>query len=897
MAKLRDVTSIDNGAGFLDADLHIHSFGASADVKDPTLTPAAIVDSAIRQGLSVIAITDHNSDANIVAVLEYANQFADHLLVVPGVEVTTAHGHLLVYFAPERVEHLAKFMLRLELVGERGKENTHTAKSMADAISEAYKLGGIAVAAHIDRDRTGFEMFASGHQNWKRDILTNPGLYGLECDESENLRWYSEVDDTTGAGGERRKIFEARKLVDALRPRIHLAHLQGSDAHSLAEFETNDPTKPWTRFKLNELSFEALRVALVDPTARVRAWGAVPRSFPRVRGMVFTGGFLHGEVIHFNNNMNCFIGGRGTGKSTAIRALAFALGQFQDFRDYDNCPDSVSVFCEDENGVLYRYLRTRTGHVDVKAKEDDGPGITDVPEDSFRIEYFGQGELAEVARDPLNTPERFQEFLDRHIRLRDLADAEAGLVHRLRENAARLAPLEAQFASLPTKRKALLEVRQKLKLAEEGNLRGIVTFQTKLTAEKSLRETILQLAERYKRGVTLASFESDYDQLATNVGECTDDVDSLAMLDKARNTIEETNKHLRRGQAEINQELTRSAQGLSKLAASLKQVHARLDADVAEQIADLKARGLAAGNLAELNELLKQQSQLTSSINTIEQRKKNLSEARKEREDFLRQLEALRAQRTGRRKEQLREINRHLGATIRDYRIIVKYDDAGIIEEFAELLKVRMHGTYLADAAIEEVCRATTPSRLAQLVYERKYDNLSDELGVSEEWARRIVDRLSPWEALFELQAIDKPPKPIIVVKTKAVPARDIPVFNLSDGQRHTILLTIAMLAESNVPLVIDQPEDDLDNAFIFSSVVSTLRRVKERRQIILVTHNANIAVLGDSELLLPMNRESDCGRVEERGSIDRVATKGRVQEILEGGPAAFLRRKEIYGH
>jgi predicted ATPase len=61
---------------------------------------------------------------------------------------------------------------------------------------------------------------------------------------------------------------------------------------------------------------------------------------------------------------------------------------------------------------------------------------------------------------------------------------------------------------------------------------------------------------------------------------------------------------------------------------------------------------------------------------------------------------------------------------------------------------------------------------------------------------------------------------------------------------KHTILLTIALLAESHEPLIIDQPEDDLDNAFIFSSVVRTLRYIKERRQVFIVTHNANIAVL-----------------------------------------------------
>jgi wobble nucleotide-excising tRNase len=104
------------------------------------------------------------------------------------------------------------------------------------------------------------------------------------------------------------------------------------------------------------------------------------------------------------------------------------------------------------------------------------------------------------------------------------------------------------------------------------------------------------------------------------------------------------------------------------------------------------------------------------------------------------------------------------------------------------------------------------------------------------------------------------------------------------------------MLAQSNIPLIIDQPEDDLDNAFIFSTVVKVLREIKESRQVIVVTHNANIAVLGDAELLFPMKREGDGGAAFDRGSIDRVETKAAVLKILEGGERAFQRRKEIYG-
>lgn len=107
--------------------------------------------------------------------------------------------------------------------------------------------------------------------------------------------------------------------------------------------------------------FHALRVALVDSTARVTACGSIPRSIPRIRGDAVTGEFLHEERIHFSDNLNCFIDGRGTGKSTAIRAIAYAFGLNDEFGEYDNCPDSVTVLCEDANGVLYCYGRIRGG--------------------------------------------------------------------------------------------------------------------------------------------------------------------------------------------------------------------------------------------------------------------------------------------------------------------------------------------------------------------------------------------------------------------------------------------------------------------------------------------------------------------------------------------------------
>ena len=92
------------------------------------------------------------------------------------------------------------------------------------------------------------------------------------------------------------------------------------------------------------------------------------------------------------------------------------------------------------------------------------------------------------------------------------------------------------------------------------------------------------------------------------------------------------------------------------------------------------------------------------------------------------------------------------------------------------------------------------------------------------------------------------------------------------------------------------QPEDHLDSAFIYSAVVQTIREVKERRQIIVATHNANIAVLGDAELLVPLRSWQGRGKVVDRGSVDNPDSRDRACRILEGGRAAYQRRGQMYG-
>ena len=119
----------------------------------------------------------------------------------------------------------------------------------------------------------------------------------------------------------------------------------------------------------------------------------------------------------------------------------------------------------------------------------------------------------------------------------------------------------------------------------------------------------------------------------------------------------------------------------------------------------------------------------------------------------------------------------------------------------------------------------------------------------------------------------------------------------LSKGQRATALLLL-LLGASTAPLVIDQPEDDLDNRFVYDGVVAHLRKLKGVRQIIASTHNANVPVLGDAELIVTLEGDGQHGRpvADGVGSLDDAPIRSLAENILEGGSAAFNARQHLYG-
>jgi hypothetical protein len=176
-------------------------------------------------------------------------------------------------------------------------------------------------------------------------------------------------------------------------------------------------------------------------------------------------------------------------------------------------------------------------------------------------------------------------------------------------------------------------------------------------------------------------------------------------------------------------------------------------------------------------------------------------------------------------------------------------------------------------------------------------DSLAQKYGITPASAQTLQKSISQ-EELYSLEIFEIPTTAIIELNLGSKEAPNFKnIEHLSIGQKCTALLTLILL-ENPYPLVVDQPEDDLDNTFIVNDIVDRLRREKEHRQFIIATHNANIPVLGDAELIIPLEATAIQSKVEEGlyGSIDDEPVKEIVKKTLEGGREAFEIRKEKYG-
>ena len=189
------------------------------------------------------------------------------------------------------------------------------------------------------------------------------------------------------------------------------------------------------------------------------------------------------------------------------------------------------------------------------------------------------------------------------------------------------------------------------------------------------------------------------------------------------------------------------------------------------------------------------------------------------------------------------------------------------------------------------IVESLSPEELSRIVRKGDAARLAEHAGIAEDQALRIVGHLQDGDQIGKLETVDLEDEPLVTLKDGDDYKSSA---DLSTGQRCTVILPILLL-ESERPLLIDQPEDNLDNAFVYDTIVRSLHEAKGSRQLIFVTHNPNIPVLGEAERVFVFASDGRRGAVSHVGTVDDV--KAQIEHLLEGGKEAFVLRMQKYGH
>ncbi len=882
-----------SGATFFRGDLHIHSHGASHDCHDDAATPEAIVAAAKAEGIAIIAIADHNEISNVRAAVAAGE--ASGILVVPAVELSTPEGHLLCY-APTP-DALERFFNRLD-IADRGTKDCRCQTGTFQCLREIEAVGGFGILAHIDL-AGAFESNVARFTPAKLDILCHRALEGFEVAHVGCDFLYTDQD----ASADRRNAAQAR--IDRLKlgSQQFLARVQNSDSHTLKAVGRNAQNdRRVTRYKMESPSFEGLRLALRTADTRVRIEEGLPSTVPIVEGVTFQGGFLDGQAIRFSPNLTCIIGGRGSGKSTAFESVCLLGGAPDpdiDVIDSDVWPDLLTLVYRDE--TAHQHVLARSRDSAIENLDDPMTGST-----SFAIESYRQGATNDISKRVHGDPLALLTFLDKLVAVETAIAAEDGLREQLNAIAPEIAKAAATVAKIPSYEQELKLKTAQLQRLRDDKAEDIIKLQQRLESERMARAMI----ETAVAKLTGAVSHSAITAVTADIREATEDGLIEIGLPEA---------------AQIKADTVTYEAAVEGSTTALKTVTTNYIASVRGQITAWKAKeGKTSAEIEQKKqELLKvgirldmpfiqktvaDEARARENLRIVKTWVPELARLRKEHGQLLAQRWAARNKVSGLRTGFAVRASSALKSTLSDLSVSLKFDADALSPNAERLINDVMNWRTLQQLKATALIGDLTLPKLLDCVRRKDTkpilalrDDKQKPVFAAPE-AGTLLDRLADPDLLAKLEAVAVHDRPRLSVTKRVEGPGGVAAFRprdfkrLSLGQQQSVLLALMLTSESTAPLIVDQPEDNLDSEFIYKTLVPVIRAAKERRQVIVVTHNANIAVLGDAELIVALKATNDKGMIVARGSIDHKSTCDLACDILEGSREAFDRRAAVYG-
>ncbi len=861
---------LDHGATWVRADFHLHTkqdkqFKAS---ENESAYYTNYVGALGKAGIKIGVITNHNK-FNYHEFKELNKEAKKKgMYLLPGVELSVSEGaggvHILIVFHETWIEsgdHINPFLQRMfqgKLSSQYESEDGRSDKNIVQVVDilNSYQKEYFLAFAHVECSRGLWNELGNGRlSDWKSAS-------------------YAKVRERT-LGFQKVRSRDRKKEIQQLLDPWYPAEIEGSDPKSLEEIGRGEKCY----IKIGYCSYDAVKFALSNSTYINRVSSEIPRlEHSYIESVEFEGGIFSGQHLKLSPGLNTLIGIRGSGKSSIIELIRFALGiEFSDKTLDKTYKDSlvkyalgsggkVTVHAVDRYGQHYEIRRISTEryptvYLDGKSQ----PGVSVRETVLYKPLYFGQKDLS-------STGEGFEKDLIEKLLGSQLNGIRTKIEQKKGEVLDQLALLEklsnvqdqiADFSNQKRDAEFNLEIYKKYGL--EQKLEKQLSFandeyamNSRIALVDSLLTNVSDLIIQNENEINnFAPYASTYNQ---------DILDDFNAMYASVLSIFSDVKAQENSLTLSVQKLKEKRNELKERKNSLVEEFAAIERTLAEQLKEEK-------NISpeSFRKLKQKASRATLMLKELEKADKKKVEVELNLERLLVELNSLWHEEFTLIQKELEHINES------DSSLKVSIEFKADKEAFLEYMKSVFKG-----------------SKIRESSFKLLVDDYPDFISMYQEIDKVMgyVSQGPQFRILFEsnLKAIltyQVPNKVSIMYRDKILQQHSL-------GQRASALILFVLSQRDNDVIIIDQPEDDLDNQTIYNDVIKLLVTLKSNIQFILATHNPNIPVLGDSEQVMACSLSKDMVSIET-GGIDVPIVQNTIVDIMEGGDEAFRRRKEIY--
>ncbi len=843
-----------------------------------------LLDACIDSDISVIGLADHG---NVDGVDAIRNLFSSkNIIVFPGFEIASSEKiHFVCLFDENTTsQQLERILGKLDLLDPEDGIRP-SGLSAVKLIEEVSDQNGFIYAAHCT-NKSGLLKAKMDHI-WKHPKLKAAQISGSIDD-------LSDVEN----GFYRQVFLNKNSAYTRERP---MAAINAKDVETP---ETIKKKSASCLIKMTKPSFSAFKQAFLDPESRVRLNSDVPESyFSAIESIRFIGGYLDELDIEFSDHLNAVIGGRGTGKSTLLECIRFAMNLRPFGKNAQKQHDEIikenlgkekgmvemRIRSSAMNGRLFTVSRRYSEQTVVK-NENGELSPHSVKNLLPQLEIFGQNEIYEMTQDTEGKRHLLSRFLEGEHReyeaiiqkIRNKLTENRTAIVRAYDNKVNI---EVDVEQLP---KLQDQVSQFQSLGIEEKLKVV----PKLEKEKLFSVRISEEIERLNNALNIvADSMPDTEFLSESV---INDLPHSALFRQHRTVLEKLKNNVELFLTQFEQAVV-SANNINtpiqqKLLNAIKSEESVLEEAFKNIPSSQGKSGRQIG--LEYQRLLQKIEQIKPKKITLEQREKVITELENARKKLLTELSEAQASRSSKLQREVKKLNKKLLGKLK-----LTIDTEGDREPLVQILKEsRLEG--VGEKRLIWVREGDfSPANLSATIRQGEGALKSQQWGVVPMVAAALTN-LS-LKRLLELDEVELPDtiKMELNVAHGGATENYRELERLSTGQQCTAILHLLLL-DNQDPLILDQPEDNLDNAFIADRIVSELRAAKIARQFLFATHNANIPVFGDAEWIGVFNVVDGKGTIPEKqqGAIDQPVIQKLAADILEGGKNAFNQRREKYG-